>query len=344
MMNAYNLLRPLFFLLPPEQAHALAMGSWQALLQVPGAGTLLEKQYRVADSWSHPSLPFSLPNRLGMAAGFDKNAVYTDALFTLGFGSVEIGTVTPRPQDGNPKPRLFRLPLDKALINRMGFNNAGADAVARNLEKRKLQGIVGGNIGKNKDTPNEQAHRDYVHCLKRLHGLVDYFTVNISSPNTPGLRALQDADSLRILLGEVQQANRAFARPAPLFLKIAPDLETEAAVEAAHLCVEFGFSGIIISNTSISRSGLRTPAPVVEAAGNGGLSGAPLMEPSTRLLREVRRQTGTSLIYIGSGGVMHGRDMQQKLEAGADLVQVYTGFVYRGPGLVKLFYREKSGL
>ncbi len=339
-MNTYELLRPLLFLLPPEKAHAFAMEGFVSLLHLPGIKKLLGNMYEQEDLFEAKNMGLVFKNKIGMAAGFDKNGVYTDALFALGFGHVEVGTVTPKAQDGNPLPRLFRLPADKALINRMGFNNCGVTAMARSLEKRKEKGIVGGNIGKNKSTENKDAYKDYVQCIHTLHGLVDYFTVNISSPNTPGLRELQEEDALKALLQKVQDANHAKSKALPLFLKIAPDMSDEAACKMADICVQQGVQGMIISNTTISREGLLTATSNLDAIGSGGLSGSPLLQPSSNLLQAVHKHAGEKLMFIGSGGILSGTDMLHKFAAGASLVQVYTGFVYRGPGIVKLLYKE----
>jgi dihydroorotate dehydrogenase len=339
-MNTYELLRPLLFLLPPEKAHAFAMEGFVGLLKIPGIKNIFKSIYRQEDLFEAKNMELVFRNRIGIAAGFDKNGLYTDALFALGFGHVEVGTVTPKPQDGNPLPRLFRLPSDKALINRMGFNNRGVTAMARSLEKRKEKGIVGGNIGKNKNTDNKDAYKDYVQCIHALHGLVDYFTVNISSPNTPGLRELQEEDALKDLLQKVQDANHAKSKALPLLLKIAPDMSKEAACKMADICIQQGVHGMIISNTTISREGLLTAASHIDSIGNGGLSGLPLLHASTDLLQAVHTHAGEKLLFIGSGGILSGTHMQKKFAAGASLVQVYTGFVYRGPGIVKHLYKE----
>ncbi|MEJ7658393.1 MAG: quinone-dependent dihydroorotate dehydrogenase [Hymenobacter sp.] len=276
------------------------------------------------------------PNPVGLAAGFDKNAVLTDELATLGFGFVEIGTVTPRPQPGNPAPRLFRLPQDAALINRMGFNNDGAAAVAARLAGRQnRQLIIGGNIGKNKDTPNERAADDYVAAFEALADVVDYFVVNVSSPNTPGLRELQDKKPLISLLQQVQARNLARPTPRPLLLKIAPDLTDAQLDDILEIARETRLSGLVATNTTISRDGLTTPTPTVAGYGAGGLSGRPLRARATEVIAYLHQKSRGELPIIGAGGIHSAQDALEKLAAGAALVQLYTGFIYEGPGLVK---------
>ncbi len=276
-------------------------------------------------------------NPVGLGAGFDKNALYLKELDLLGFGFVEIGTVTPRPQPGNEKPRLFRLPQDKALINRMGFNNEGAEATAIRVRKWRDNHasnlIVGGNIGKNKDTPNEEAWKDYESCFKTLRDTVDYFVVNVSSPNTPGLRALQDKDALLGILSRLQDINTGSAQPRPLLLKIAPDLTEGQLDDIISLAAEVKLSGLVATNTTISREGLRSPAAQVAGIGNGGLSGAPIRALSQGVVEYIHRHS--SVPIIGSGGIFTGQDAKARLEAGASLVQVWTGFIYEGPAIVK---------
>ena len=280
-------------------------------------------------------------NPVGLGAGFDKNARYLSELEILGFGFVEIGTVTPEPQEGNEKPRLFRLPKDKALINRMGFNNDGAKAIAGRLRawhlKKKNDGrlIIGGNIGKNKQTPNEEAYKDFEICYRALADYVDYFVVNVSSPNTPGLRALQEKDALRKILTHLQSINNRRAVPVPLLLKIAPDLEESQILDVLDLCGEIELDGLIVSNTTIYREGLSTPPAVVQKMGAGGLSGAPLFKRSTELLRFITQNNNRNIPVIASGGIFNAQDAREKLNAGAQLVQVWTGFIYEGPGIVK---------
>ncbi len=280
-------------------------------------------------------------NPIGLGAGFDKNARYLTELETLGFGFVEIGTVTPEPQDGNDKPRLFRLPKDKALINRMGFNNDGVKAIAARLRawhmKKKNNGrlIIGGNIGKNKQTANDEAYKDFETCYRQLADYVDYFVVNVSSPNTPGLRALQEKDALRKILTHLQAINNRRAVPVPLLLKIAPDLEESQVIDVLDLCSEIQLDGLIVSNTTISREGLSTSPNKVNNMGAGGLSGLPLFNRSTEMLRFITQNNQLNIPVIASGGIFNARHAQEKLAAGAKLVQVWTGFIYEGPGITK---------
>lgn len=333
----YALIKRLLFLLPAERAHHLTMKLWHAWLSVPGMRPLMRRWFGLA----HPSLERELfglkfRNPIGLAAGFDKDGKYFRDMAELGFGFIEIGTVTPRPQAGNPRPRLFRLPADRALINRMGFNNEGVDRMVERLRKGKPEGlIIGGNIGKNKDTPNERAFDDYLTCFEKLFPWVDYFVVNVSSPNTPGLRALQEREPLRQLLAGLQQRNRQKPRPKPILLKIAPDLNEAQLDDVVSIVMETGIAGIIATNTTISREGLRTPAHEVEKIGAGGLSGAPLRPRATEVIRYLHQQTGGKVPIIGVGGIASPRHVQEKLDAGASLVQVYTGLIYEGPGLVK---------
>jgi dihydroorotate dehydrogenase len=279
------------------------------------------------------------PNRIGLAAGLDKNATAVKGLGALGFGFIEIGTVTPKPQPGNDKPRLFRLPADQALVNRMGFNNDGADVIRERLRHRPTGLIVGGNIGRNKSTPNEDAIQDYLYCIEALKDVVDYFVINISSPNTPGLRHLQDEKPLRDLLRSVVNANKQLDHPKPVFVKIAPDLTDEQVREFVNVVLAEGVEGIIATNTSITREGLTLGADELEKMGPGGLSGKPVSARSTEVLRIIRETAGDRLVLVASGGVMDIDDARAKAKAGADLIQVYTGFIYKGPGLIRQLVR-----
>lgn len=276
----------------------------------------------------------TFPNPVGLAAGFDKDAKYTDELACLGFGFIEIGTLTPRSQPGNPKPRLFRLPADKALINRMGFNNDGSAAAAERLKTRREKVIIGGNIGKNKDTPNEQAGDDYEMAFRDLYDVVDYFVVNVSSPNTPGLRALQDKEPLTHLLNRLQAINKEFKNK-PILLKIAPDLTNDQLNDIIDLVTDTRIAGIVATNTTISRDGLITPAADVAAIGAGGLSGAPVRNRATEVIKYIHTNSKGTITIIASGGIFTAADAREKLDAGASLVQVYTGFIYEGPGIAK---------
>ena len=331
------LLKPLLFQLDAERAHHFVVDNLRRTARLPGAKALLRSLY----GYQHPGLErevfgLKFPNPVGLAAGLDKNAVLTDELALLGFGFVEIGTVTPRPQPGNPAPRLFRLPPDEALVNRMGFNNDGAAAVAQHLARRQnRQLIIGGNIGKNKDTPNAHAAADYVAGFAALAEVVDYFVVNVSSPNTPGLRELQEKKPLIDILQRVQDVNLARPQPRPLLLKIAPDLTDSQLDDILEIARETHLSGLVATNTTLSRAGLHTPAARVAALGAGGLSGRPLRARATEVVRYLHRKSGGSLPIVGSGGIHSAQDALEKLAAGASLVQLYTGFVYEGPGLVK---------
>ena len=314
----YPLVRPLLFALDPEVAHRAAIVALKSGLvpRAPPSDPRLRRHV----------LGLDFPNPVGLAAGFDKNAEVPDAALRLGFGFVEVGTVTPRPQAGNPKPRMFRVPGDGALINRLGFNNEGHDAVYARLARRKRRGIVGVNLGANKDSTDRVA--DYVAGVGRFAAVADYLTINISSPNTPGLRDLQERDALMRLLGTVAEARRA--RPIPLLVKIAPDLDDDALGAIAEATITSGVDGIIATNTTTARNQLMDKTLANEA---GGLSGHPLFAPSTEILRKVRAMTGSKLVLIGVGGVNSVETARAKLAAGADLIQLYTGMVYEGPGL-----------
>jgi len=270
-----------------------------------------------------------------LAAGLDKNALLIDHWSAFGFGFVEIGTVTPLPQAGNDAPRLFRLPKDNALINRMGFNNDGMEEIAKRLYKQRSSIIIGGNIGKNKITPNEQAASDYLKCFHLLYNHVHYFVVNVSSPNTPNLRELQEKEPLKQLLSSLQFENGRKPRPKPIFLKIAPDLTTSQLDDIVEIVQETKLAGVIATNTTINREGLITSQEELSQIGAGGLSGSPVRERSTEVIRYLAKKSGKSFAIIGVGGIHSAEDALEKLDAGADLVQVYTGFIYEGPGLVK---------
>jgi dihydroorotate dehydrogenase len=330
----YQLSKSLLFRMDPEQAHYFTMRWFMRALKVPGMRSILEKEF----SYEHPSLERNIAglrfkNPIGLAAGFDKNAHFLQAMAVLGFSHIEVGTVTPRPQAGNPKPRLFRLIKSEALINRMGFNNDGVDAMAERLRgPRPKDLIVGANLGKNKDTPNEEAHRDYLVCFTRLYDLVDYFTVNVSSPNTPGLRALQDKEPLTYLLRSLQYQNTA---QKPVFLKIAPDLTNEQLDEIVDIVTETGINGIICTNTTISRDGLKESKAELESIGAGGMSGAPLLNRSVEVVKYMKERSQDRFTIIGVGGIHDPASAQAHLDAGADLIQVYSGFIYEGPGMIR---------
>ena len=336
------LVKPLLFNLDAERAHHLVFDNLRRAARVPGTQALLRALYDFQDpSLAREVFGLKFPNPVGLAAGFDKNAALTDELATLGFGFVEIGTVTPRPQPGNPPPRLFRLPQDEALVNRMGFNNDGAAVVAARLTRRRnRQLIIGGNIGKNKDTPNEHAAADYVASFEALAEVVDYFVVNVSSPNTPNLRQLQEKKPLIELLQQVQARNQARAIPRPLLLKIAPDLTDSQLDDILEIARETQLSGLVATNTTISRANLGTEPGYVASLGAGGLSGKPLRARATEVIRYLHRKSDGGLPIIGSGGIHSAADAREKLEAGASLIQLYTGFIYEGPALVSRINRS----
>ncbi len=334
------LIRPLLFCLKPETAHQLTVALLKLAATLPGVATLLRRLYAVDDPRLEREL-FGLrfANPVGLAAGFNKDARLVNGMAALGFGFVEVGTVTPFAQSGNQKPRMFRLPADRSLINRLGFNNHGVHRAARNLARRRSAVIVGGNIGKNKSTPNEQAPRDYESCFRELYDYVDYFTVNVSSPNTPDLRELQEKEPLTELLRGLQQLNQQQPHPKPILLKIAPDLSNGQLNDIVDICQSLGINGIIATNTTTSRDGLATPSQRVTAAGAGGLSGQALRERATAVIRYLHQRSGGRLPIIGVGGVASPEDALEKLAAGASLVQIYTGLVYEGPALVKRINR-----
>lgn len=350
----YPLLREILFCFPPEDVHYFSMDLLRAGCTIPPIQSLIESGFCYPDKDLQKNVfGLNFTNPVGLGAGFDKNARYLNELAALGFGFVEIGTVTPKGQPGNEKPRLFRLPADKALINRMGFNNDGVDMVKARLadwndsviksQKSKKQLIVGGNIGKNKLTPNEDAWKDYRICFDSLFEEVDYFVVNVSSPNTPGLRELQEKDSLKKILSVLQDQNHAKSKPKPLLLKIAPDLTREQLDDIISLSLEIQLDGLVATNTTISREALCEKSKVKsQKIGAGGLSGMPLRERATEVVRYLSEQTHHAIPIIASGGIFTGNDAKEKLDAGASLVQVWTGFIYEGPAIVKNICRYLS--
>ena len=340
----YKWLRTLLFLFPPESVHHFSMFVLNGISALRPGRYFLRKAFSMNDiSLQKTFAGIHFKNPIGLAAGFDKNALYLRSLETLGFGFVEIGTVTPLAQKGNSKPRLFRLKKDEALVNRMGFNNEGADKVAARLKKWKEKSvssgnnrlIIGGNIGKNKMTPNENAWQDYAICFEKLFPHVDYFVVNVSSPNTAGLRDLQEKESLRIILTRLREMNRNQKKQKPLLLKIAPDLSFSQLDDVISLALEIQLDGLVVSNTTITREGLLSPAEELERTGAGGLSGRPLQRKSNEFIRYITQKTNQQIPIIGSGGIFSAADANEKMQAGAGLIQLWTGFIYEGPGLVK---------
>ncbi len=364
----YKILRSLLFLFDPERVHYFSMKGLRFLCRIPFVKKIISTQF----SPTNPQLEkkfsgITFKNPVGLGAGFDKNAKYLNEMEALGFGFVEIGTVTPKPQAGNDKPRLFRLPKDKALINRMGFNNEGVEEIATRLKEWRMKTgkrqpttdgerptnnihplIIGGNIGKNKTTPNEDAWKDYEICFTALHPYVDYFVVNVSSPNTPGLRELQEKESLRKILTNLQMLNESLntnnnQRPTtndqpntkPILLKISPDLTQEQIDDVIDLAMEIKLDGLVVTNTTIDRNQLQTTSQQLQITGTGGLSGKPLQQRSTAIVQYIHQKTKGQLPIIASGGIFTGADAKEKFAAGASLVQVWTGFIYKGPGIVK---------
>ena len=333
----YQLFRSILFRFDAEKVHYFVVGLLKVVMNFPPSKWFFRAVYHV----EHPSLErefigLKFPNPVGLAAGFDKNASYFNEMESCGFGFIEIGTVTPLAQPGNDLPRLFRLKKDEAILNRMGFNNDGVQEALKHLKSRKnLKLIIGGNIGKNKWTPNEEALNDYMICFDALFDEVDYFAVNVSSPNTPNLRALQEKEPLMELLSNLQQKNEAKANPKPILLKIAPDLTNEQLDEIIEIVHETKIAGLIATNTTINREGLITPSSEVEAMGAGGISGKPLTQRSTEVIRYIQTKSKGSIPMIAVGGIHTAQDALDKLDAGATLVQLYSGFIYEGPGLIK---------
>lgn len=332
----YNLVKKLLFQYDPEQAHYKVMNWLHKAYNLGFGKRYLESNFCL----KHPDLErnvfgLTFKNPVGLAAGFDKDAMFIDELSCLGFGFIEIGTLTPKPQEGNDKPRLFRFPEDSAIINRMGFNNQGVDAAVTRLKNRKTDVIIGGNIGKNKSTPNEEAIKDYEYCFKKLFDVVDYFVVNVSSPNTPNLRELQEKKPLHDLLMQLQNVNMGYPKPKPILLKIAPDLSDTQLDDVIDIVRDTRLSGIVATNTTIDRGSMTADKEKIEHTGSGGLSGKPLKQRSTEIIRYISQKTQGQIPIIAVGGIFNGEDAQEKIEAGASLVQVYTGFIYEGPGIVK---------
>ena len=334
----YPIARNLLFMLPPETAHSISMQGLHHAASIPFIKKQLAAQFQYPEkTLAKTCFGLHFPNPVGLGAGFDKNAAYLNELEMLGFGFVEIGTVTPKPQAGNAQPRLFRIPDQKALMNRMGFNNEGLDIISKRLKDRKAKNnsplIIGGNIGKNKVTENRDAWKDYCTNFKGLEEVVDYFVVNVSSPNTPGLRELQEKESLRKIFLELQNLNK---NRKPILLKIAPDLERAALDDIIALTNEVNIDGLVATNTTIDRGLLNTlNQEKVKKIGAGGLSGQPLLEKSNEVLNYLHKGLSGRVPIIASGGIFTGADAQSKINAGASLVQIWTGFIYEGPMIVK---------
>lgn len=331
----YQLLKPILFKFDPENIHYVVTGTLKTINRIWGVSRALKKAFTVSDPrLEREVFGLKFKNPVGLAAGFDKNASSIAELSNFGFGFIEIGTVTPLPQPGNEKPRMFRLPDDNALINRMGFNNEGVGVAALRLKHLKRDGIlIGGNIGKNKATPNEDAVSDYIKCFDALFDVVDYFVVNVSSPNTPGLRELQEKEPLKKILNTLQQRNNKNNLSKPILLKIAPDLTDAQLDDIIEIVKETGIAGVIATNTTISRAGLTSDENLRKET--GGLSGRPLSKRSTEVIRYLSEKSGKAFPIIGVGGIHSAQDAIEKLNAGAALIQIYTGFIYEGPGLIK---------
>ena len=336
-----SFIRPFFFHFNPEFIHKITVGIIKIGFVIPGVKQLVRKAF----NQNYPELRTKVfgvefDNPIGLAAGFDKNAVLFDELSAFGFGFVEIGTLTPKAQPGNPKPRLFRVPPNKALINRMGFNNDGLNLAVKRLKKKKSKVIIGGNIGKNKITPNEDAILDYEKGFEALFEVVDYFVVNVSSPNTPNLRALQEKEPLKKILSRLQELNGKKQKRKPILLKIAPDLTNDQLDDIVEIVFETKIDGIVATNTTISREGLSISKDKIDAIGAGGLSGLPVKKRATEVIRYLSQKSNKKIPIIGVGGVNTAADAIEKLDAGASLIQVFTGFIYEGPGIVKRINKE----
>ena len=335
-----HLIRPLFFFIDPEKVHHQVISLLKFGFSIPG----IRQIFRYFTRIKQPNLKrelfgLSFLNPVGIAAGFDKNAHCYNDLADLGFGFIEIGTVTPKGQAGNPKKRLFRLPEDHALINRMGFNNNGLDAAVKKLKKRKTKAIIGGNLGKNTLTPNQDAVNDYLTVFKGLFDYVDYFVVNVSCPNITDLKELQDQEALVNILEKIQEVNQAKSQPKPVLLKVSPDLNESQLDEVIDLAHKKLIDGVVAVNTTITRQGLQTSDSEIKSIGNGGLSGLPLKQRSTEVIRYLSQKSGKAFPIIGVGGIETPEDALEKIKAGADLIQVYTGFIYEGPFIAKRINR-----
>ncbi len=337
----YSILRAFLFMLSAERAHHFTMKVMQILFSVPGVGKIFEMFFKINTPHSALKLwGIDFPNRVGLAAGFDKDALLGHQWNHLGFGFIEVGTVTPKPQPGNDQPRLFRLKKDQAIQNRMGFNNAGVEVMAERIRMQNPQIIIGGNIGKNKNTANENAEEDYIICFKALHLFVDFFTVNVSSPNTPGLRELQEKEPLKKLLKSIMMERKKLECTKPVLLKIAPDLTEQQLDDIIEIVTETEIHGLIATNTTIDRTVLKHEKKRAEKNGMGGISGKPLKDKSTAVIRYLHTKSDGKIPIIGVGGIHSAEDALEKIKAGASLIQLYTGFIYEGPTLTKKINKE----
>lgn len=338
-----RIIRPLLFLIPPETTHHIIVFLVRIAFRIPGIKQILKKTYVVKDKRLNRELfGLKFTNPIGLAAGFDKNADFFNEFMVFGFSFIEIGTVTPIGQAGNPKPRLFRIPRDQGLINRMGFNNLGLDKAIDKLKNKPEGLIIGGNIGKNTSTSNEKAVEDYARCFEGLYPYVDYFVVNVSCPNICDLSELQDKELLIGILIRLADIRSSMAKKKPILVKISPDLNFQQIDDVLELISQTGMDGIVATNTTIKRENLATEAKVIEQIGNGGLSGKPLRQRSTEIIKYISEKTNGKLTIIGAGGIMSPDDAIEKIHAGASLIQIYTGFIYEGPGIVKKINKALS--
>jgi dihydroorotate dehydrogenase len=332
-----RIIKPLFFLLAPETIHKLLIRFLKIAFAIPGVRSMIHRAYHISDPVLETEfLGMKFNNPVGLAAGFDKNAEVYREFQAFGFSFIEIGTVTPLGQPGNPKPRSFRIPEDSGLINRMGFNNHGAEQAALKLKAKRPAGLIlGGNLGKNTATPNEEAVADYEAVFRAIYSGVDYFVVNVSCPNITDLHKLQDQDSLEAILGRILEIREEMEIKKPVLLKISPDLNHKQLDETLEIVEHLGIDGIVATNTTVSREGLHTSQEKVEAIGNGGMSGAPITERSLEVVRYITKKTGGKMPLVAVGGIMSARDALNMLDAGATLIQIYSGFIFEGPGLAK---------